>query len=114
MENMLDQYGDGLVACVSDSYDILKACREYWGETLKDKIMSRKGTLVIRPDSGEVLEISTQIHQILWEKFGGHTNSKGYKVLDDHVRIIWGDGIDYESLGKIVDHLKEQGSLVII
>merc|ERR1712039_976205 len=47
MKNMLDQYPKGLVACVSDSYDIFKACEQYWGKDLKDKIMSRDGCLVV-------------------------------------------------------------------
>eukprot|EP00756_Hemistasia_phaeocysticola_P064457 Hpha_TRINITY_DN780_c0_g1::TRINITY_DN780_c0_g1_i1::g.28879::m.28879/K03462/NAMPT; nicotinamide phosphoribosyltransferase len=106
MENMLDQYKDGLVACVSDSYDIYKACREYWGTKLKDKILGRDGTLVVRPDSGEVEKVSVEIHEILYEKFGGTVNEKGYKVINPKIRIIWGDGIDHESLGKIIEHLK--------
>ena len=50
-ENMLDQYPTGLVACVSDSFDIIRACRDYWGTKLRDKILSRDGRLVIRPVS---------------------------------------------------------------
>jgi nicotinamide phosphoribosyltransferase len=34
--NMLDQYPEGLVACVSDSYDIWLACEQLWGSELKD------------------------------------------------------------------------------
>jgi len=106
MENMLTQYPGGLMACVSDSYDIFKACKEYWGGELKDKVLARDGTLVVRPDSGEIKETSVKIHEILYEQFGGTVNEKGYKVLNDKVRIIWGDGIDHESLGEIVAHLK--------
>jgi len=39
--NMLTQYPTGLVACVSDSYDIYNACRKYWGEDLKELIENR-------------------------------------------------------------------------
>jgi nicotinamide phosphoribosyltransferase len=38
----------------------------------------------------------------LWKNFGGHTNSKGFRVIDPHVRALWGDGIDYEGIGKIL------------
>merc|ERR1719203_2693865 len=51
MRNMLKQYPKGIVACVSDSFDIYKACGQYWGTELKDKITSRDGFLVVRPDS---------------------------------------------------------------
>lgn len=48
----LDAYPKGLVACVSDSYDIYNACEHIWGEELQKKILARDGTLVIRSDSG--------------------------------------------------------------
>ena len=51
-QNVLDNVPDGIVACVSDSYDIFKAVRDLWGGKLRDKVMQRNGTLVIRPDSG--------------------------------------------------------------
>jgi len=39
MDNMLEQFPTGLMACVSDSYDIFKACEQYWGTDLRDKVM---------------------------------------------------------------------------
>lgn len=48
--NMLDVYPTGLVACVSDSYDIFSACENLWGTVLKERILKRDGTVVIRPD----------------------------------------------------------------
>jgi nicotinamide phosphoribosyltransferase len=53
MRNMLVQYPTGLVACVSDSFDIFRACSEYWGKLLKTEVLARDGTLVVRPDSGD-------------------------------------------------------------
>lgn len=96
MENMLDQYPTGLVACVSDSYDIFHACSEIWGKRLKDKIMARDGTLVIRPDSGDPVNVIVRCLSILWDRFGGKVNEKGYRVLDPHVRLIQGDGIKWQ------------------
>ena len=49
---MLDQYPKGVVACVSDSHDIYRACEQYWGTYLKAQIEARGGVLVVRPDSG--------------------------------------------------------------
>ena len=109
MENMLDQYSDcPLIACVSDSYDIFKACSDIWGTKLKDKIMKRNGTLVIRPDSGDPKTVILQILNILWDKFGGNVNNKGYKVLDPHVRVIQGDGVNYDSIKSILEAMEEQ------
>jgi nicotinamide phosphoribosyltransferase len=106
MENFLDNHPSGIIAFVSDSYDIYNACKNFWGEKLHDKIMNRNGTLVIRPDSGEPCEVLEKIFGILEEKFPVTINSKGYKVLDDHVRVIQGDGIDINSMEKILKHLK--------
>lgn len=108
-ENMLEQYPEGLVGCVSDSWDIKVACRDIWGTKLKDKVMSRKGTLVIRPDSGDPVEITLEIVKILWERFGGMINAKGYKVLDPHVRILQGDGVNIDSIEAILENFKKNG-----
>ena len=109
MENMLDSYPTGLVACVSDSFDIIRACEEYWGTQLKDKIMSRNGRLVIRPDSGDPVQTLKKVFNILWEKFPGTINDKGFKVLHPNVRVIQGDGVNYESIKDILDMMVSEG-----
>ena len=58
---MLTKFPKGLVAVVSDSYDIWNACKNVWGEELKDKIMKRDGQLIIRPDSGEPSEVVLKV-----------------------------------------------------
>ncbi len=108
-ENMLDQYPTGLVACVSDSFDIIRACRDHWGTTLRDKILNRDGRLVIRPDSGDPVQTLRQIFHILWDKFSGTINDEGFKVLDPHIRVIQGDGVNYESIVDILDMMIEEG-----
>ena len=105
--NMLQQYPTGLVACVSDSYDIYNACENLWGEKLHDEIMARDGTLVIRPDSGNPIEVVPKCLNILGDKFGYTENTKGYKVLDDHVRMIQGDGINRNSINDILQVLTD-------
>lgn len=92
--NMLHAYPTGTVACVSDSYDIYNACEKLWGEMLKTDILHRNGTLVIRPDSGDPVTVLTKVLEILGEKFGYETNSKGYRVLPPYVRVIQGDGVN--------------------
>lgn len=110
--NMLEQYPKGLVAVVSDSYNIFDACAHLWGEQLKDKVLARDGVLVVRPDSGDPPTTVCSILGVLDAAFGSTENSKGYKVLNPKVRVIQGDGIDYQMLGKIIDAmLKEHWSV---
>ena len=104
MENMLDKYPTGLIACVSDSYDIMNAITNIWGDELKDKILSRDGTLVVRPDSGDPVATTLKVFEALWDAFGGDTNSQGFRVLDSHVRIIQGDGIDVDMVKQILEN----------
>lgn len=108
-ENMLDAYPVGIRACVSDSYNILRACEELWGGQLRDKVLNLNGRLVIRPDSGDPVQTLKKVFNILWNKFGGRINSKGFKVLDDHVRVIQGDGVNYDSIIEILDMMVEEG-----
>lgn len=107
--NMLTQYSKGLVAVVSDSYDIYNACENLWGGELKDMILNREGTLVVRPDSGEPKDVVLKVISILGDKLGCTTNTKGYKVLNPHIRVIQGDGVNYQSIGEILDNLKAHG-----
>jgi len=107
--NMLESYPKGLVACVSDSFNIYDACEKLWGTELKSQIENREGTLVIRPDSGDPKEVLPKILEILSGKFGYTTNDKGYKVLPDYLRVIQGDGINHETLYRICKTVMEAG-----
>jgi nicotinamide phosphoribosyltransferase len=107
--NMLEQFPSGLVAVVSDSYDIFNACKNLWGDALKDRVMQREGTLVVRPDSGDPVETVEKVLEILGEAFGYTVNDKGFKVLDPHVRVIQGDGVNYDSIKAILQNLMDKG-----
>lgn len=93
---------------VSDSYD-------YWNlvdnilPQLKNEIMEHDGCLLVRGDSGDPVEIVTQTVFHLWETFGGTINSKGYKVLDPHVKAIYGDSITPERCERIYEILMQNG-----
>jgi nicotinamide phosphoribosyltransferase len=103
-ENMLDQF-NGTRAVVSDSFNIFNACEKLWGEELKDKILNLNGSLIIRPDSGNPSEVVLKVMEILGEKFGYRVNAKGFRVLNDKVRVIQGDGVNYESIKEILQTL---------
>ena len=106
-DNMLEKYSKGLVAIVSDSYNIWKAVDMY-GTELKQKILNRNGTLVIRPDSGPPPLMDIELLRKLYDYFSAANNEQGYKELDSHVRVIQGDGIDYHRLQVIVELLKRK------
>ena len=106
--NMLEMYsGEGkLLACVSDSYDIFNAVDNIWGTELADEVRNSGGTLVVRPDSGDPNIVPIQVIEKLMDKFGSTVNSKGYLVLPDYVRVIQGDGINAESLPRILNNME--------
>ena len=88
--NMLEQFAgpDKLVAVVSDSYDLWNAIDNIWGDELKEKVEATGGTLVVRPDSGDPVEIVTETIERLMKKFGYEVNDKGYRVLPACIRVI--------------------------
>lgn len=108
-ENMLTSFPTGLVAVVSDSYDIYKAVDTIWGEKLHDKVLAREGTLVVRPDSGDPLDMVLFCLKALGEAFGTETNSKGFKVLNPKVRVIQGDGIGPKDIENILMAMAKEG-----
>lgn len=109
MKRLIDEFPAGFVACVSDSYDIERAVRQYWGGDLRDQVLARDGTVVVRPDSGDPVVSTAKVVQALWESFGGVVNSKGFKVLDPHVRMIQGDGIDHDMITRILSNFESLG-----
>lgn len=107
--NMLKKHAKpgGMVACVSDSYDIYEAC-EMWGTSLKQDVIDSGATIVIRPDSGHPASVVRECVRILAKNFGYTTNSKGFKVLN-YVRVIQGDGITIDSIKEILEFLMLEG-----
>jgi len=107
--NMLNQFGgqDKLVAVVSDSYDLWTAIDKLWGETLRTEVIGNGGTLVVRPDSGDPVEVVHEAIERLMDKFGFYTNSKGYRMLPNHVRLIQGDGVSPKAIEAILENLKQ-------
>lgn len=108
MSRLLDQYPTGIVACVSDSYDLMRAVNQYWGKDLRDKVLAREGVLVVRPDSGDPIEIVPEVIEALMVQFGFEYTKNGYKLLNNKVRVIQGDGVDRYSIEKIMEKMIER------
>lgn len=100
--NMINTFGapGKIVSIVADSYDIFNACRLF-GTELKQDIIDSGCTLVVRPDSGDPAVVIVKILHILEQYFGAVTNDKHYKVLNN-VRVLWGDGINHQSIRSIL------------
>lgn len=123
------QYPTGIVSIVSDTFS-------YWDvlnriiPALKEDILSRKpnelglSKVVVRPDSGDPADIicgtvrgfaegdtpeEKGSIELLWEIFGGTVNEKGYKELDSHIGLIYGDSITLERAREIFERLEEKG-----
>jgi nicotinamide phosphoribosyltransferase len=94
----------GLYSVVSDSYDLFHAVKNIWGGELKQKVIDAGGTLVVRPDSGEPVEVVAKTLGLLEETFGVTVNAKGYKVLKN-VRVIQGDGVNPDSIRAILERI---------
>lgn len=120
-----DIYPQGFVSIVSDTWDYWRVLSEFTRE-LKGIIMQRQGRVVFRPDSGDPVEIlcgtaaSDDVRtersveekgsvEVLWEIFGGTINDKGYKVLDPHVGLIYGDSITLARADEIMRRLEAKG-----
>lgn len=101
-------YPNTSFSAVLDSYD-------YWNiidnvlPQIKDEILAHNGCMLMRGDSGECVDVVTQTVFKLWEHFGGTVNSKGYKVLDPHVKAIYGDSITIQRCEEIYRILEENG-----
>lgn len=132
---LLETYPKGILSVVSDTWDLWQVCTNHV-KVLKEEILSRDGKLVIRPDSGDPVDIVCGLNtnpkaleafkyyddidewdgpefkgvvELLWEVFGGTINEQGYKVLDSHIGVIYGDSITLERANEICRRLEEKG-----
>ncbi len=116
-----ETYPKGIVSIVSDTWDFWKVITEFL-PILKEKILARDGKVVIRPDSGDPVKIicgdpdapvNTPAYkgavECLWEIFGGTYTAKNYKLLDEHIGLIYGDSITLERCEAICQQLKAKG-----
>ena len=114
-------YPAGIVSIVSDTWDFWQVITGMLPE-LKNKILARDGKVVIRPDSGDPVKIIVGDEDAvpgspeykgaitcLWEIFGGTITDKGYKLLDSHIGLIYGDSITVERQQAILEGLKKRG-----
>lgn len=121
-QRLLDLYPTGILSVVSDTWDFWAVLTKLL-PSIKDQIMARDGKLVIRPDSGTPEDIIAGIPgtyseatpedkgaiEVLWDLFGGTVNEAGYKVLDEHIGLIYGDSMNYDRINEINRRLEAKG-----
>lgn len=100
-ESLLDKYPKGILSVVSDSYNVYEFTSTI-AERFKEKILAREGKTVFRPDSGNPVTVTIAVLENLGNVFGYTINNKGYKVLNEKVGTLWGDGIDIDGIEKIL------------
>ncbi len=120
-------YPSGIVSIVSDTWDFWRVVTDY-ARALKSEILTRspdatgQAKVVFRPDSGDPVAIiagdsraapgspeAKGAVECLWEIFGGTINQAGFKQLDPHVGLIYGDSITLDRASRILAALKEKG-----
>ncbi|MBR4021791.1 MAG: nicotinate phosphoribosyltransferase [Ruminococcus sp.] len=101
-------YPNTSFSAVLDSYDYWNVIENILPQ-LKKEILEHNGCMLMRGDSGDCVEVVTKTVFKLWDIFGGHINSKGYKVLDPHVKAIYGDSITIQRCKQIYEILMENG-----
>jgi nicotinamide phosphoribosyltransferase len=130
----MNEFDKGILSVVMDTFDITRVAKPGEGGycfDLKDQILSRDGKLVIRPDSGDPVDIicghgrtelsdnenrafypefyTKGLIECLWDIFGGTINEEGYKVLDPHIGAIYGDSITIDRQVEIYERLATKG-----
>lgn len=118
-----ETYPTGILSLVSDTWNLWTVITEYLVE-LKEEILARDGKVVIRPDSSKKtpLEIICGdpeadpnlpeykgVVELLWDIFGGTTNAAGFRELNSHVGMIYGEALNLDLSNKIFKRLKEKG-----
>lgn len=89
IENMMPE--NGILSIVGDTWNIFDFVKKIAAQ--QDKILNKNGTVVIRPDSGEMREVLPSVFSDVRELFYGSTNTKGYFV-PKCAKVLQGDGIN--------------------
>lgn len=134
--HLLKTYPTGILSMVSDTFNLWDILTVYLPK-FKEEILARDGKLVIRPDSGDPVDIlcgnyiydnvehwnrmdrtdnrikyqpaDKGVIELLWDVFGGTINEQGYKVLDSHIGAIYGDSITIDRADEICRRLEAKG-----
>jgi len=132
---LMREFPTGILSIVVDTWDYFHFITETLRE-IKDEVLARDGKLVVRPDSGDPADIICGKYgaelipltdrypgviaedkgsiEILWDIFGGTVNEAGFKELDSHIGLIYGDGMYEGRIKDINARLKAKGFASIV
>jgi nicotinamide phosphoribosyltransferase len=108
-KNILKKFPKGTLSLVGDTYDYFHSTEHYIGGALKEEILARDGKVVARPDSGDPPAVSLKSLRILWDRFQGTINKRGYMILNPKVGIIYGDAMDYDPINSVLQAVTTGG-----
>jgi nicotinamide phosphoribosyltransferase len=110
MRNMLKVHApSGVALLLTDTYDHEYAVKNLMGRELKEEIENFPGLVGARPDSGDVVQVTSETTEWLMDAFGYTVNSKGYKVLPPYIRVVQGDGVRRETLPYVFIEMERRG-----
>lgn len=107
--DLIQRYPTGILSVVVDSYNYRNCVDNIIGKQFREAILARNGVFVVRPDSGNPEEVTLDIVESLGKSFGITHSSKGKRVLNSKVRVLWGDGIDIRGVDNILSTLDING-----
>lgn len=133
---IINLYPTGIVSIVSDTFDLWEVLTNFL-PSYHDEIMARDGRIVVRPDSGNPVDIITGtidartpegldeymkkaaagtltvqeagVVQLLWDEFHGEINEAGFRQLDTHVGMIYGDSMTRDRIREVAERLAARG-----
>ncbi|CAG8575713.1 5260_t:CDS:10 [Cetraspora pellucida] len=101
------RFGSGVYACVMDSFDYANALNNILPSVAAQKL-EKGGVMILRPDSGDPIEVVLMALRAADKVFGSYTNKKGYKILRG-CSVVQGDAVTFESMKNILNAVKEAG-----
>src|ERR1700743_827303 len=68
--NVLTEYPEGILSIGVASFDVYRAAKEMFGGVLREQVLARDGLLVLRPDSGDPVQVLLRLLSMLAQRFG--------------------------------------------
>lgn len=117
---------EGIFSMVCDTFNTWQFIEYLRDPEIKELVINRKGKLVVRPDSGDPVDIicgtsgrlglktantveEKGVIELLADIFGYTVNEQGYKVLPPYIGAIYGDSINLERQQAIYERLAAKG-----
>ncbi len=98
-----------LAGLLIDTWDTEHAVRTILGKELHDEVANYPGLVAVRGDSGDPVQVASDMVEWLMEDFGSTINSKGFRLLPPNIRVVYGDGLTITTHGELYAELERRG-----